>query len=161
MQAVTSTSPLCHMQVHCHHPVMACKTYHDTALMPSQHGVQAWLWCQPAPQKPHHSATPMWHTSPAMAPTCHTWALPQCASPTTTLLCPSRGTAHNVCRQEALLSQLWLSRQGSGCVECWCSSTLKGSKVTIQDQGQLMWIRETRGAHKDLETRQWYLLVDK
>src|SRR6266702_6241626 len=54
MQAVTSASPLCHAQVHWHHPVMVRKTCHDTASMPSQHGMQARLQCQPAPQKPHH-----------------------------------------------------------------------------------------------------------
>src|SRR6266702_3658185 len=41
MQAMTSASPLHHTQVHCHHPVMACKTCHNTALTPSQHSVQA------------------------------------------------------------------------------------------------------------------------
>src|SRR6266702_1381045 len=68
-QVVTSTSPLCHVQVRCHHPVMVRKTRRDTAPTPSQHGVQARLRRQPAPQRPHHSATPTWHASPATTPT--------------------------------------------------------------------------------------------
>src|SRR6266702_6895341 len=75
-QAVTPTSPLCHAQVHWHHPVTVHKTCCDTASMLSQHGVQAQLQCQPALQKPHHSATPMQCASPAIALTCHTQAPP-------------------------------------------------------------------------------------
>ncbi len=64
LQVMTSASPLCHMQVHCHHPVTVCKTCHDTALKLSQHSMQAWLQCQPALWKPCHGATPTWHASP-------------------------------------------------------------------------------------------------
>src|SRR6266702_5031238 len=53
-QAVTSASPLCHVQVCWHHPVTVRKTHHDTASTPSQHGVQARLRCQPAPRKTRH-----------------------------------------------------------------------------------------------------------
>src|SRR6266702_6070248 len=67
MQVVTSTSPLRHAQVHCHHPVTVRKTHRDTAPMLSQHGMQAQLQHQPALRKRHHSATPMRHASPAMA----------------------------------------------------------------------------------------------
>src|SRR6266702_6690146 len=44
-----------------------CKTRRDTALTLSQHGVQARLRRQSALRKPHHSATPTWHASPATA----------------------------------------------------------------------------------------------
>jgi|SRR6266702_596904 len=77
MQAVTSTSPLCHMQVCWHRPLMVCKTHHDTALTPSQHSMQAQLQHQPTLQKPCHGTTPMQHTSPAMVLTRHTQAPPQ------------------------------------------------------------------------------------
>ncbi len=43
MQVMTSASPLRHVQVHCHHPVTVHKTHCDTALTPSQHGMQAQL----------------------------------------------------------------------------------------------------------------------
>src|SRR6266702_4220241 len=84
VQAVTSTSPLRHAQVCCHHPVTVRKSHHDTVPMPSQHGVQVRLQCQPAPQKPCHGTTPTWRASPATSPTRCTRALPRCASPTTT-----------------------------------------------------------------------------
>ncbi len=86
-QAMTPTSPLHHMQVCWHHPVVVCKTCCDTALMPSQHGVQAWLQRQPTLWKPHHGATPMQHASPTMVLTCHTRALPWHAGPTITPTC--------------------------------------------------------------------------
>src|SRR6266702_1196637 len=71
MQVVTSASPLRHVQVRCHHPVTVRKTRRDTAPMPSQQGVQARLRRQPTPRRPRHGATPTWHASPTMTPTCH------------------------------------------------------------------------------------------
>src|SRR6266702_4224765 len=61
-------SPLRHAHVCWHHPVTVRTTRRDTALMPSQHGVQARLRCQPALRKPHHTPPQCGaHTSPAMA----------------------------------------------------------------------------------------------
>src|SRR6266702_2726769 len=81
MQAVTSASPLCHVQVCSHPPVTAHKTCCNTALTPSQHSVQAQLRHQPTPQKPCHNTTPTWCASPATMPTCLTQAPPQRARP--------------------------------------------------------------------------------
>src|SRR6266702_4136391 len=76
-QAITSASPLCHMQVCWHHPVTVRKTRHDTASMLSQHGMQAQLRRQPTPRKPCHvppqcgvqvlPGANLPHTSPATA----------------------------------------------------------------------------------------------
>jgi len=83
MQVMTSASPLHHTKVCCHHPVTVHKTHCDTAPMPSQHSVQAQLQRQPTLQKPRHSATPMWHTSPAMACKPHHDPNPPCKNLTT------------------------------------------------------------------------------
>src|SRR6266702_8591170 len=66
-QVVTSTSPLRHAQVRCHHPVTVHKTRRDTAPTPSQHGVQARLRRQPAPRKPCHGAS----STRCASPTAH------------------------------------------------------------------------------------------
>src|SRR6266702_622142 len=65
MQAVTSTSPLHHTQVCCHHPIMVHKTSCNTAPTPSKHSMHARLQHQPALRKPRHGANPP-HTSPTM-----------------------------------------------------------------------------------------------
>src|SRR6266702_2030763 len=65
-QVVTSASPLRHVQVRCHHPVTVRKTRRDTALIPSQHGVQDPPQPNPPPCKPRHptTAAKSRHTNP-------------------------------------------------------------------------------------------------
>src|SRR6266702_1852285 len=70
-QAVTSASPLRHAQVRWHHPVTVRKTRRDTASTPSQHGVQARLRRQPAPQKPRHAPPQCGAQVPPRHPVAH------------------------------------------------------------------------------------------
>src|SRR6266581_7278425 len=94
-QVVTSASPLRHAQVRCHHPVTVRKTRRDTALTPSQHGVQARLRRQPAPRRPRHGATPTWHASPATTPTRRAKTSPPQHS---AQVPPRQPVAHEPCR---------------------------------------------------------------
>src|SRR6266702_1237733 len=71
MQAVTSTSPLYHAQVCWHHPVTVCKTHHNTASTPSQHGMQARLQRQPALRKPCHAPPQCSMQVPPCQPVAH------------------------------------------------------------------------------------------